>query len=234
MDRDIFYDSKQKLFYYRSINKNYISRETILKSFLGDNLISNYPYTFDSSIGHLIDLNENLKIDYIIFKNLKLVTSLKFSKDFSRVFQSFDFPDLLNYSVNTIFPENIYGIILIENQYNQNRTSKNNSYFYWVDKISKKVYKPSYNNIYENGNLCLGDNLNIEKPFFNLAEKAKILFEENPTNGDLNDYESSNFISFDIRENHLNHNPLYIKLKPIGIDSTKQNYLNLIMGDFLK
>jgi hypothetical protein len=234
MDREIFYDSKNKSFYYRSINKNYISKETILKSFLGDNLKMNYPYVFDKSIGHIIDLNSETKIDYMVFKNIKLITSLKFGKSFDRVFQSFENPDLLNMPVNTICPENIYGIILVENKFSSAKIAKENSYFFWYDKNHQKVYKPNYNNLYDNCNICLGDNLNIEKAFSNLAEKVKILFEDNPTNNDLRDYETENFLSFEIRNDYLYHSPIYVKLRSVGIETNKRDYLNLIMGDFLK
>ena len=234
MEREIFYDSKSKNFYYRSVNKNYISKETILKSFLGDNLKMNYPYTFDKSLGHIIDLNLETKIDYIVFKNIKLITSLKFGKSFDRVFQSFESPDLLNMSMNTLCPEGIYGIILIENKFNSAKIAKENSYFFWYDRNHEKVYKPNYNNIYDNCNICLGDNLSTEKPFSNLAEKVKILFEENPTNNDLRDFETENFLSFEIKDNYLYHSPIYVKLRQVGIETNNRDYKSLIMEDYLK
>ena len=237
MDRNIIYDSKQKSFYYQSTTKNYIDRRTILKSFLGEDTVLNNPYTFDNSIGHLIDIENDLKIDYIVFKNLSLITSFKFSDDFKFIYQSFENPDIKNFQVNTILPENIYGIILIENSFKDNLLLKSNSIFIWYDYKNKKIYKPLFNNLYENGNICFGENTKIEKPFLNLAEKAKIIFQDTPTNGDLHHYNNENFIRFETENDNdnLKHIPVKnIKLNVIGLSDSRVKYMNSIMEGFLK
>ena len=222
MDRNIIYDSKQKNFYYQSTSKNYIDRKTVLKSFLGDDTILNNPYVFDNSIGHLIDIENDLKIDYIVFKNLSLITSFRFSEDYKFIFQSFENPDIKNLFVNTI---------------KDNLLLKSNSIFVWYDHKNKKIYKPLYNNLYENGNICFGENTKIEKPFLNLAEKAKIIFQDTPTNGDLHHYNNENFIRFETDNDNdsLRHSPIKnIKLNVIGLSDSRVKYINSIMGGFLK
>ncbi|CAB4157111.1 hypothetical protein UFOVP683_2 [uncultured Caudovirales phage] len=235
MEKNIMYDAKQKRFFYQSTNKNYIDRKTVLKSFLGEDTVLNNPYTFDNSIGHLLDIENDLKIDYIVFKNLSLITSFRFTDDFKFIYQSFENSDIKNLFVNTILPENIYGIILIENNFKDNLLLKSNSIFIWYDHKNKKIYKPLYNNLYENGNICFGENTKIEKPFLNLAEKAKIIFQDTPTNSDLHHYNNENFIRFETEDENLKHTPVKnIKLSLIGLSDSRVKYTNSIMEGFLK
>lgn len=234
MEREIYYDPKNNNFYYKTTNKNYINQKTVLLKFLKDLGIAYHSYDFDNSRGHIIDYTNNSIIDFYVFKSLQIKTSLRFSDDFEHVFQDFENFDIETHTVNTIFPENIYGLILNNNSFGEIVVSKINTVFYWIDK-NLKVYKPTYNNIYENGSLCLGENLKIDKPFLNLAEKAKLLFEDNKCNSDLPDSNCKSYLKFKVSQEYLTHDPDpdYI-LKPIGVSNVEEAYIKKIMNMFYK
>jgi hypothetical protein len=233
MEKEIFYDNKTNKFYYSVKSRQYIEKNTVMKRFLGNNLLYYYSLNNENETGFLLDLESEIRIDFHLFKTYNLITNLKFSENFKYCFQSFFEPDILEQKINVLIPENFIGLFLVENDFKDNYLSKVNSTIYLVNRHDFKTYRFLANNIYENGNICYGDNFKIPNfDFLNLAEKGKKIFEFNKCNGDLSFPYSCEFLNFRIEKENLIHDPIKFPLTSIGLTDSKNAYIRKIMEKY--